>query len=138
MAEQKQTPKTPFDEIRAELESLRTEVESLRAREAKHWKVTENFLSKFATYYDSSRQQSALFIIGQFVNGGGVNGLALTPQQGLIEQFALPICWSKDSDDAQKLLGKSPIVVPVHLPEVLETKVEEFGADAGSDTKTSD
>jgi hypothetical protein len=130
----------PIDAVRQEVEILKLEiaelqkqVERLTAREAKHWKITENFLSKFGTYYDTTRQQQALFIIGQFTRGG-VNGLALTPQQGMIEQFDLPMRLSVK--DGERITG--PIMIPVIIPEQAEEELIELfeaGADDGTDNK---
>lgn len=124
--------------LKLEIEDLRKQVESLRTREAKHWKMTENFLSKFGTYYDTTRKQQALFVVGQFTNGGGVNGLALTPQQGMIEQFALPMFLSLETREAKEC--KSPCMVPFLIPEEAQEKIEVelFGAENdGTDSKAS-
>lgn len=93
------------------------------------WKIVENFLSSFGTYYNSEGRP-ARFIIDRFVNDGA-NGVALTPNQGLVEHFALPM-HIDDRTDKQKKEGVKiigPCWVPEIIPEAAKEAVEEFGAD---------
>lgn len=129
MAAEKTTPAPlPINDLRADLEALRVEVKDLRselveqkALGAKRWQKVENFLAKFGTYYNSAGQK-ALFIVNQLVNSGA-NGIALTPWQGLIEQFALPI---KTAKKGENIVG--PCWVPEITPECLEEEIELFDA----------
>lgn len=107
--------------LRKEIAKLEDKLAELEAREAKHFKKLENFLSKFGTYYDSTGAQSSLFVVNEFVTGGA-NGLALTARQGVIEEFALPLALTRE--DGKKL--KSPFWVPEIIPEQTEDAIELF------------
>lgn len=129
MAEQKTVPAPlPINKQGQEIEILKLEIEDLRQQiselkdlGAKRWRKVENFLAKFGTYYNSAGQ-TALFIVNQLTNSGA-NGIALTPWQGLIEQFALPI---KAAKKGEHVIG--PCWVPEITPECLEEEIELFDA----------
>lgn len=105
------------------VEALLQRVEELEAREKNHWKIVENFLARFGEYYNVEGI-GAFFIVDKFVNSG-VNGVALTPQQGLIEQFGLPIKTSKPERQTDR-----PCFVPLIIPELKpKEEIEEFSSE---------
>lgn len=112
---------TPVAE-KATVEQLLARVEELEAREQNHWDVIQNFLAKFGTYYNTEGV-GAFFIVDRFTNGG-VNGVAITPQQGLVEQFGLLIKTKRP-----ELQTERPCFVPEIIPELKIVSESDDGGD---------
>ncbi len=117
----------PIDALRSRVSdlsetviSMQAEIDSLQAKDRSHWKVIQDFLAKFGTYYNTDGHGS-LFIVDRLVNGGGANGVAITPNQGMIEQFALP---TKIPAKGEKIVG--PCWVPVFIPEIAKEEAVEL------------
>lgn len=100
-----------LDTIVGELED---ELEKFRLREAAHWHITEDFLAKFGSYYNIEGSYAGMFILHSLLNTGAY-GIALSPQQGLIEDLVLPIRTKQEPREACMI----PIVIP-NKTEVLE------------------
>lgn len=112
------------------VEELLARVEELELREKKHWKIIENFLAKFGTYYNSEGG-AAFFVVDKYVNAGA-NGVGLTPQQGLVEQFGLRIHMQTEDEKKGKVKTLGPCFVPQIIPEI--EPVETFSPEtAGGD-----
>jgi len=128
----------PIDELRKAIGALSLQVadledtvRDLKTREKKHWAKSESFMSKFGTYYNRAGQH-AMFIVHSLTTGGA-NGIALTPNQGAIEEFALEI---KIPKDGEKVIG--PCWVPEIIPEKVAPEVELFTSVAnGTDNKVN-
>lgn len=107
-----------------------TELETKLARFEKRWKAMENFLSRVGTYYNTIGD-GAIFFVDKLTNSGA-NGVALTPNQGLIEHFSLPMKLDERTEQERKSGVKiiGPCWVPEIIPEAAEEIIELFDSES--------
>lgn len=90
----------------------------------------EDIFALFGRYYNTEGVGS--FFILDAILQGGASGVALSPRQGLVEQFSLPIKAARPDSERER-----PCLVPLFIPEAAEEALELFDAD-GADNKASD